>query len=214
MIDAFRSGEDIHNRTASEVFGLAPAQITRDMRRQAKVLNFGIIYGMGVIGFAQSAGIDRTTAKRFIDEYFARFHGVAKYMENTKESAFQHGYVSTLLGRRRPLPEIASRIPQLAAQAERMAINHPIQGTGADLVKLAMISVARYLRKNNLESSVRLLLQVHDELVLEVPSEQSKDITHTLAHLMETVYALDVPLVVDAKSGSDWAHMKPIEHLL
>lgn len=212
MLQAFRSGEDIHTRTASEVFGLAPGQVTRDMRRQAKVLNFGIMYGMGVMGFARTAGVDRTTAKKFIDEYFVRFSGVARYMERTKEAAFRDGYVSTLLGRRRPLLDIKSTIPQLAAQAERMAINHPIQGTGADLMKLAMLNVDRYLRTKYTDGSVRLLLQVHDELVLEVKESAADDVAHAITHIMETVFPLTVPIVVDAKAGTTWADMEPIQH--
>lgn len=213
MIEAFKSGEDIHTRTASEILGLAPAQITKDMRRQAKVLNFGIIYGMGVMGFARTAGVDRTTAKKFIDEYFARFPGVARYMERTKEEAFQHGFVSTLLGRRRPLIDIKSSIPQLVAQAERMAINHPLQGTGADLVKLAMIAVARYIHDQYPDrSAVRMLLQVHDELVFEVEESVAHKLAHQFARIMESVITLEVPLIVDAKSGPNWADMKPIEH--
>ncbi|MCC6934384.1 MAG: DNA polymerase I [Candidatus Yanofskybacteria bacterium] len=212
MLEAFRNGEDIHTRTASEVFGLAPAQVTKDMRRQAKVLNFGIIYGMGSVGFARAAGIDRTAAKRFIEEYFARFSGIARYIERTKEEAFSRGFVTTLLGRRRPLPDIASRIPQLAAQAERMAINHPIQGTGADLVKLAMIAIGRYLASLPHAHRPLMLLQVHDELVFEVPTDGIPEAAATLARIMEQVYTLDVPLIVDAKAGPNWSDMQPIPH--
>jgi len=212
MIEAFRSGEDIHTRTASEVFGVAPAQVDRDMRRQAKVLNFGIIYGMGVLGFARAAGIGRDAAKQFIEEYFERFSGVAKYMERTKQEAFERGFVTTLLGRRRPLPDINSRIPQLAAQAERMAINHPIQGTGADLMKLAMIAIERHLRELGPDCPARMLLQVHDELVFEVKEDAVEETAHALAHIMETIYKLDVPLIADAKAGINWAEMKPLEH--
>ena len=210
MIEAFRNGEDIHTRTASEIFGIAPAQVDKDMRRQAKVLNFGIIYGMGVLGFARAAGVPRDTAKRFIDEYFSRFAGVARYMERTKEEAFERGYVSTLLGRRRPLADIRSSIPQLAAQAERMAINHPIQGTGADIVKLAMIAADRHLRTSG--SAARILLQVHDELVIEVPEDSVAVTARELARIMETVQPLDVPLTVDAKAGSNWSEMEPLSH--
>jgi DNA polymerase-1 len=208
MLEAFRNGEDIHTRTACEVFGIAPAQVTRDMRRQAKVLNFGIIYGMGSVGFARAAGVSRTDAKRFIDEYFVRFSGIARYMEATKQQAFEQGFVSTLLGRRRPLPDIASRIPQLAAAAERMAINHPIQGTGADLMKLAMIAISR---DRTLPKSVRMLLQVHDELVFEVHPDDIGEAAVTLASLMEGVMSLEVPIVADAKAGENWAHMERVE---
>lgn len=210
MIDAFRAGEDIHTRTASEVFGLAPAQITKDMRRQAKVLNFGIIYGMGTLGFARAAGIGRDDAKRFIDEYFLRFSGVARYIERTKREAYEHGHVETLLGRRRPIPDITSRIPQVAAAAERMAVNHPIQGTGADLMKMAMVTLDRHIRDSGLADRVRLILQVHDELVLEVRADMLIETAALVRRIMESVYALDVPLVADAKYGDNWTEMTPL----
>lgn len=211
MIEAFRAGEDIHTRTASEIFGVAPVQVTKDMRRQAKVLNFGIIYGMGVLGFARAAGVPRQMAQKFIDEYFTRFSGVARYMEATKEQAFRDGWVGTLFGRRRVLPDITSRIPQLAAQAERMAINHPIQGTGADLVKMAMVSADAHIRKNYADGSVRMLLQVHDELVFEVTKEKAEAVGRELKSLMEAVASLDVPLVIDVKSGPTWSDMKELK---
>jgi DNA polymerase-1 len=210
MIEAFRAGEDIHTRTASEVFGVAPAAVTKDMRRQAKVLNFGILYGMGVLGFARAAGVGRDQAKRFIEEYFARFPGIAKYMERTKQEAYEQGYVTTLLGRRRPLPDITSRIPQLAASAERMAINHPIQGTEADLVKSAMLAVDKHIRENKLGDHVRMLLQVHDELVMEIRTSEVPAITEAIRKTMEHIYRLDVPLTVDAKIGDNWAEMEPL----
>ncbi len=213
MIEAFRNGEDIHTRTASEIFQVTPNDVTKDMRRQAKVLNFGIIYGMGVLGFARSAGVSRDTAKKFIDDYFVRFSGVADYMERTKNEAFKNGYVSTLMGRRRPLPDIKSTMPQLAAQSERMAINHPIQGTGADIVKLAMIAVDAQIRNLGTDSGIRMLLQVHDELVLEVPNSTLPDLAHTIAKTMEHVVSLSVPLVVEAKSGQHWASMQHIDHV-
>ena len=210
MIQAFRDGEDIHTRTACEVFGVAPAQVTKDMRRQAKVLNFGIIYGMGTLGFARAAGVSRDAARKFIDEYFTRFSGVARYLEATKAEALEKGYVQTLLGRRRPLPDITSGIPQLAAAAERMAINHPIQGTGADLVKVAMLAVARHIRAAGWSDEVRLLLQVHDELVLEVPSTRAEEFAQVIRNIMEQVYPLDVPVIVDVKVGDNWAVMENI----
>lgn len=210
MLQAFREGEDIHTRTACEVFGVAPAQVTRDMRRQAKVLNFGIIYGMGELGFARAAGVDRKTARKFIDEYFARFSGIARYLERTKEEAARNGFVTTLLGRRRPLPDITSHIPQLAAGAERMAINHPIQGTGADLVKLAMHAVSQTIRAADWSDEVRMLLQVHDELVLELPASLVPEVVPAIRAAMESVYPLDIPLLVDAKIGDNWAVMETI----
>ncbi len=212
MLEAFRNGEDIHTRTASEIFGVAPIAVTKDMRRQAKVLNFGIIYGMGTLGFARAAGVSRDVAKKFIEEYFARFPGVARYMEETKQSAFEKGYVTTLMGRRRPLPDIRSTMPQLQAQSERMAINHPLQGAGADIVKLAMVAVDAQIQQLGSTSGVRLLLQVHDELVLEVPEGSLPALAHDIARTMEQVVSLDVPLVVEAKAGPNWTDLKPIEH--
>jgi DNA polymerase-1 len=212
MIATFERGEDIHTRTASEIFAIAPEQVTKDMRRQAKVLNFGIIYGMGVLGFARAAGVARDTAKQFIEEYFARFSGVAAYMERTKEEAFRDGFVTTLFGRRRSLPDIKSNIPQLIAAAERMAINHPVQGTEADLVKLAMIAVDRYLHDQGLGDRARMLLQVHDELVLEIADADVADIVPRIRAIMENIHRLDVPLVVDVKSGDNWSDMTPIAH--
>ena len=212
MLEAFRNGEDIHTRTASEIFGVAPIAVTKDMRRHAKVLNFGIIYGMGTLGFARAAGVSRDVAKKFIEEYFARFPGVARYMEETKQSAFEKGYVTTLMGRRRPLPDIRSTMPQLQAQSERMAINHPLQGAGADIVKLAMVAVDAQIQQLGSTSGVRLLLQVHDELVLEVPEGSLPALAHDIARTMEQVVSLDVPLVVEAKAGPNWTDLKPIEH--
>jgi DNA polymerase-1 len=211
MVEAFKRGDDIHTLTAAQVFGLDPKEVTKDMRRQAKVLNFGIIYGMGSVGFARASGISRDKAKQFIEEYFARFPGIAAYMEHTKQQAFDQGYVSTILGRRRSLPDIRSRMPQLAATAERMAINHPIQGTAADIVKKAMLDVDRYVRESANED-IRMLLQVHDELVLEVRQSRIDAVVEPLRKIMENVFPLDVPLTVDAKSGDNWSDMKIISH--
>jgi DNA polymerase-1 len=210
MIEAFKRNDDIHTLTASEIFGLTPQQVTKDMRRQAKVLNFGIIYGMGILGFARAAGVSRETARKFIDEYFTRFAGVADYMERTKKEAFDHGFVSTLFGRRRPLADIKSTIPQLAAQSERMAINHPVQGTEADLMKLAMIAADRYIQEQKWGDRVRMLLQVHDELVMEVAEDMANDVGGRIKNIMEQVCHLDIPLIVDVKIGDNWADMKPL----
>lgn len=208
MIETFRRNEDIHTRTAAEIFRVAPAEVTKDMRRQAKVLNFGIIYGMGTLGFSRASGVNREQARAFIDAYFNEFKGVASYMEKMKHFAAQHGYVETVFGRKRPLPDITSGIPQLQAQAERMAINHPVQGTEADLIKMAMIAIHERLRKENLLDDVRLLLQVHDELVFEIKTGSVKGVAPVIKSLMETVHTFEVPIVVDVKAGANWSDMK------
>ena len=210
MIDAFRAGEDIHTRTASEVLGLAPAQITYDMRRMAKVLNFGIIYGMGVLGFSRAANVSRDEARRFIDEYFARFSGVAEFIKHMHQEARQHGFVSTILGRQRSVSDITSGIPQLAAQAERISVNHPLQGTAADLVKLAMIRVSAMLRAENLSDHIRMLLQVHDELVFEVDESLLNRARDMLVEILEHALELRVPLVIDARAGTRWDTLEPL----
>jgi DNA polymerase-1 len=213
MTEAFRNGEDIHTRTAAEIFEVPPEKVTKEMRRQAKVLNFGIIYGMGSIGFARAAGVDRLRAREFITKYLDDFSGVAKYMEKTKEKAGHDGYVETLFGRRRQLPDIYSTIPQVQAQAERMAINHPIQGTAADLMKMAMIRAYDFIHQNLKEGEAKMLLQVHDELVCEVKEELVTRIAAELKEIMESVYRLDVPLIVDVKTGDNWQEIEPIDHL-
>ncbi|MEK7125283.1 MAG: DNA polymerase, partial [Patescibacteria group bacterium] len=210
MMAAFERGEDIHTRTAAQVFGVVPAKVTKEMRNQAKVLNFGIIYGMGSLGFARAAGVDRAQAKEFIDRYFEEFSGIAHYMEAMKNMAYQKGYVKTIFGRRRPLPDARSTMPQLRAQAERMAINHPVQGTEADLIKMAMVRIYDFLEHKGLRDRVRMLLQVHDELVFEIASDAVAVVVPQLTQIMESVYRLSVPLVVDAKAGNNWADMHPI----
>lgn len=210
MINVFRKNEDIHTRTAAEIFKVAPDKVTKDMRRTAKVLNFGIIYGMGSMGFARASGVGRDEARAFIDAYFQEFKGVAQYMETTKRLAAKQGYVSTLFGRRRPLPDIASTLPQLKAQAERMAINHPVQGTEADLIKLAMIAVDTALDARGWRNDVRMLLQVHDELVFEIKDRLVSEAAALIKETMEKVHTLDVPLTVDAKAGPNWSDMETL----
>lgn len=207
MIDVFNRGEDIHTATAAEIFEVAPLDVTKEMRRQAKTLNFGIIYGMGPLGFARAAGVTTQRAREFITKYFADFSGVAKYMEKIKEIAHRDGYVETIFGRRRPILDIYSTIPQVQAQAERMAINHPVQGTAADLMKLAMIGVYNHIHASLKDDEARLLLQVHDELVFEIKTELVKKLAPTLKKIMESVHQLDIPLVVDVKYGKNWQEM-------
>ncbi|MBI4117267.1 MAG: DNA polymerase I [Parcubacteria group bacterium] len=208
MIDAFKRGEDIHLRTAARVFGLRPDEVTPRMRREAKALNFGIIYGMGPQGFARSAGIKQAEAKNFIEKYFEEFPKVAEYMDQMRIEAHDKGIVKNLFGRRRQLSEIHSSIPEMVRQAERMAINFPIQGTAADLVKLAMIKIHDYLAENYKRDEVKMLLQIHDEIVLEVKEELAERAAGELKGIMESVYRLEAPLIAEAKVGDNWRDLK------
>lgn len=207
MIEVFKRGEDIHTATAAEIFEVKLQDVTKEMRRQAKALNFGIIYGMGSLGFSRSAGVTTQRAREFITKYFIDFAGVAKYMEKMKEKAHHDGYVETIFGRRRPILDIYSTIPQVQAQAERMAINHPVQGTAADLMKLAMVGVYNRIHADFQDDEVRLLLQVHDELVFEIKTSLVKKCAPVFKKIMESVHRLDVPLIVDVKYGQNWQEM-------
>jgi DNA polymerase-1 len=202
LLRAFAAGEDIHRATAGEVFGIAPAELTADQRRYAKAINFGLIYGMSAFGLARQLDIERSAAQQYMDRYFARYPGVAAYMQRTRELARQTGYVETVFGRRLWLPEIRSSSPQRRQGAERAAINAPMQGTAADLIKMAMISVDQWLRADRLKSL--LIMQVHDELVLEVPDDELAIVKARLPVLMSGVAELAVPLVVDVGVGPNW----------
>jgi DNA polymerase-1 len=202
LLRAFAAGEDIHRATAAEVFGRPLAEVSSEERRYAKVINFGLIYGMSAFGLAQQLGLERATAQAYISSYFTRYPGVAKYMEDTRKAARERGYVETVLGRRLWLPEIRSANPARRSGAERAAINAPMQGTAADLIKLAMIAVQQWLDREKLSS--RLIMQVHDELVLEVPDAELVRVKAELPGLMSGVAELKVPLVVDVGSGQNW----------
>ncbi|HEX7611998.1 MAG TPA: DNA polymerase I, partial [Candidatus Limnocylindrales bacterium] len=204
--DAFARGADIHRETAARVLHKDPADVSRDERSMAKMVNFGLAYGMSDFGLSSRAGISRSEAKAFIDNYFATYSGISYYMIQIKELARQQGYVTTLLGRRRSIPEL--RIPALRAAGERMAINMPIQGTAADIIKIAMIRLPERLRSAGLKA--RLLLQVHDDLVLEVPREEVDAVVPILRDTMESALKLDVPLTVDVKVGDNWESMTPL----
>jgi DNA polymerase-1 len=204
--DAFARGADIHRETAARVLHKAPEDVTHDERSMAKMVNFGLAYGMSDFGLSSRAGISRAEAKAFIDNYFATYSGISYYMLHIKELARQQGWVSTLLGRRRFIPEL--RIPALRSAGERMAINMPIQGTAADIIKIAMIQLPDRLRAAGLEA--RMLLQVHDELVLEVPRGEVDAVVPILRVTMEGAVRLDVPLTVDIKVGDDWESMRPL----
>ena len=202
LLKAFAEDRDIHTATAAEVFGVPLAEVSSDQRRMAKVINFGLIYGMSAFGLASQLNLERAAAQAYIDRYFARYPGVADYMQRTREAARSQGYVETVFGRRLYLPEINARNPQRRQGAERAAINAPMQGTAADLIKLAMIAVQDWLDREKLAS--RLLLQVHDELILEVPERELDRVRAELPAHMCNVAALKVPLRVGVGTGSNW----------
>ncbi|GHT90326.1 DNA polymerase I [Betaproteobacteria bacterium] len=202
LLEAFAGGEDVHRATAAEIFGITPLEVSNDQRRVAKTINFGLIYGMSAFGLARNLGLERSAAQHYIERYFTRYPGVARYMERTRAEAHANGFVSTLFGRRLTLPEIRSDKAARRQAAERAAINAPMQGTAADLIKLAMIAVQNYLEAEKLQS--RLVLQVHDELVLEVPDTEIARIRADLPRLMSGVGELKVPLLVEVGQGKDW----------
>jgi DNA polymerase-1 len=202
LLDAFARSEDVHRRTAAEVFGTPAPDVTSEQRRYAKVINFGLMYGMSAFGLAQNLGIERSAAASYMERYFARYPGVANYMADTRERARARGYVETVFGRRLWLPEIRAGNQARRSAAERAAINAPMQGTAADLIKLAMIAVQRWLESARL--GARLIMQVHDELVLEAPESELGRLRAELPGLMAGVAELSVPLVVELGSGPNW----------
>ena len=202
LIDAFHSGEDIHSRTASTIFGVFPELVNEEMRRQAKVINFGILYGMSAFGLAKELNLTQKLAQAYIDEYFRKYEGVKCYLDQILTQARQDGYVCTLLNRRRYLPEINAANANIRQFAERMAVNTPIQGTAADLIKLAMIRIAGKLQIQNLTAA--MIMQVHDELVFEVPEEEVETVITLVKEEMEQVMVLRVPLKVTVNYGHNW----------
>ena len=206
LVSAFRNGEDIHTRTAAEVFGVGPLMVDAEMRRNAKAVNFGIVYGQTGFGLAQSLGIDRREAERYIKAYFERYAGVRKWIDATIAEVRESGVARTLLGRERPIPDMNTRNPNARGFAERTAVNTPLQGTAADLIKIAMIRIDALIREQGLRA--RMLLQVHDELVLEAPPEESDAIRKMVKKEMEGVFHLNVPLLVDTGVGANWRDAK------
>ena len=206
LVDAFTHNQDIHTRTAAEVFKVDPVMINADMRRAAKAVNFGIVYGQTPFGLAQSLGIDRKEAELYIRRYFERYVGVREFIDRTIEEVRQSGVATTLLGRRRPIPDMRSRNPSARSFAERTAVNTPLQGTAADLIKMAMIRIHRILEEQHMQS--RMLLQVHDELVFEVPPAERDSMKELVKKEMETVYELSVPLVAETGIGPNWRDAK------
>ncbi len=208
LLTAFANHEDVHRATAAEVFGMTKSEVTNEQRRRAKAINFGLIYGMSAFGLAKQLGIDRAEAQKYIDVYFKRYPGVLDYMERTKKSAQELGYVETLFGRRLYLPELQSKNGMNRKGAERAAINAPLQGTAADIIKRAMIGVDHWIKQNH--SPIKMIMQVHDELVFEVPADQTPTFGEQIKFLMAQAATLDVPLVVDVGVGENWDQARDI----
>jgi len=202
MMEAFNAGLDIHTATAAKVFGVEVADVTKDQRYKAKSVNFGLIYGQGAFGLAQNLGIKRGEAKELIDAYFEQFGGVKTYMDDTIKYCREHGYVKTLMGRKRFIPDINSNNQTVVGFAERNAINAPIQGSAADMIKLAMINIHNRFSKMNI--GTRMLLQVHDELLFDVPKNELEEITAVIKEEMERAMPLKVPVIAEAGHGANW----------
>jgi len=202
MIEAFKNGEDIHAATAAKVFGVDSKEVTREMRSKAKAVNFGIAYGQGAFGLAQNLGIGRTEAKEIIDSYFTKYPKVKAYMDQSIETAREKGYCETIMGRILPLRDINSANGTVRSQAERIAINAPIQGSAADIIKLAMLDIQQFLKESDLKT--KMLLQVHDELVFDVPKVELEEVTPVIEEKMSNAFKLSVPLVVDSGTGENW----------
>ena len=206
MVEAFLNGEDIHSATASQMYEVGMEEVTADMRRIAKVLNFGVVYGLSAYGIAQQTEFNPEEGHRFIETYFARYPGIREYIESVKEQAKQAGYVSTMLGRRRYIPEIHSSNYNVRQAAQRAAVNMPIQGGAADIMKLAMIRVHRRIQESSLRA--KMLLQVHDELLFEVPAAEVDDLRELVLEEMPRALEMNVPLKVDFKTGYNWGDME------
>jgi len=211
LIEAFQRGEDIHRTTASVIFDVKPEEVTPNMRRLAKAVNFGLIYGMSAYGLSQTVGISVSEARNFMDRYFGRFPKVKEYLDETLRQAYEYGYVTTVLGRRRYFPELLNPAVNVHVRnrAEREAVNAPIQGSAADILKLAMLRVDAFLREH--APDTLMILQVHDELVFEMPQSRVSELAPLIKAMMENVYSLIVPLVVDVQIGPNWADLTPWE---
>jgi DNA polymerase-1 len=207
LIEAFATGDDIHSRTASDIFGVFPEMVNADMRRQAKVINFGVLYGMSAFGLAKELNVTQKIAQAYIDGYFRKYAKVREYLDSLLSQARREGYVTTLLKRRRYLPEINSPQPTIRQFAERMAINAPIQGTAADLIKVAMVRIFRRIEEEGLMAE--MIMQVHDELVFEAPAAEREVLFALVREEMEGVVKLRIPLRVEIAAGKNWdeAHL-------
>lgn len=210
----FKSGRDVHREVAAAVFGAAPGAVDAELRRRAKVINFGILYGMGANALKIQLGSSLAEAHQYLDDYFHTFSTLAEYLESTKGFARKHGYTETLFGRRRQFPELKSPLPYVRAQGERMAVNAPIQGTQADIIKLAMVRIDDMLRRNGAECDAHLILQVHDELVYEIRTENLPALAMNIKEIMETVLPISetrgIPIIAEPKYGKNWADLKPM----
>jgi DNA polymerase-1 len=206
LVHAFANDEDIHTLTASEVFGVPAASMDKETRNRAKAVNFGIVYGISPFGLATQLGIPQAEARAYIDRYFARYLGVKAFIEKTLESARREGQVRTMFGRMRPIPDIESRNQNQRGFAERTAINTPLQGTAADLIKLAMITLDRKITEQKLQT--RMVLQVHDELLFEVPTEERTVVEQLVREEMQGVVKLKVPLIAGLGFGPNWRDLK------
>lgn len=205
MITTFLNSEDIHTATAARVGKINLEKVTDKMRRSAKALNFGIIYGMSTFGFSQSAGVSQEEAKEFIRKYFENYPQIAQFLDEIKIIAEEKGFVETELGRRRYIPEINSKNLQLRAQAERMAVNMPIQGLAADIIKLAMVEAKKVISEKY--PKAKMVLQIHDELLFEVSEKEAEKFARDIKDVMENIYKLSVPLIVDVKTGDNWGEI-------
>ncbi len=215
LIEIFRQGKDVHSAVAAQVFGITENEVDKEMRRRAKVINFGILYGMGVSALQLNLGTDRKTAQSFLNAYFENFSGLAEYIEKVKIEAGESGFTKTMFGRRRYFEGIKSKIPFIKASAERMAINAPIQGSQADIIKIAMVRIDEYLKKENLEERVKLLLQIHDELIYEAEEVVVGSVIPEIKRIMENVLTpeqgLGVPIVANSSRGSNWGNLEVIK---
>lgn len=206
MIEAFTHDEDIHKQVASKVFGVPIDEVTKQMRTSAKAVNFGIVYGISDFGLAEQIGVTRKEAKQYIEQYLEKYSGIKKFMENVVEETKQTGYVETLFKRRRYVPELSSNNYMIRQFGSRVSMNTPIQGTAADIIKIAMIHVYQSLKENNLKS--KLVLQVHDELLIETYEEETEKVKTILKNCMENVIKLKVPLNVEIEEGISWYDAK------
>ena len=206
MIQAFRDGDDIHRRTAAQVFHMPEQLVTPLMRSRAKAVNFGIVYGIGAFSLSHNIHVSMREAQQYIDDYLAHYSGIHEYMKRVVEEAKEKGYAETMFGRRRYLPELTSSNHNLRAFGERVARNMPIQGTAADIIKIAMIRVERRLKQEHMKS--RLILQVHDELIVESPEDEAEKAAALLTEEMQGAVSLSVPLTAEAKAGRTWYEAK------
>jgi DNA polymerase-1 len=210
MLNAFRAGQDIHATTAAAIFGIPLAAVTKEMRRHAKAINFGLIYGMSAFGLTRSTELTLSESQDFVEAYFKQFPGVKKYLDGIRKEASRSGYVETLLGRRRYFPNLKSGLNQVMKnREEREAINAPIQGTAADIMKIAMIKIPPALAQADLHG--KMLLQVHDELVLECPRSELSNVAGVVQQVMENAYPIDIPLTTEARWGLNWDEIQPLK---